>query len=171
MARIETHAVPVERQWVTAADVVEAAAAHAGSALGRHRLAVDADDTIGVKVDPRLTSAALAHLLENAARYSPEGTTVTVHGAVTGVGLRLSVTDQGPGLRDEELERLFEPFVRGRAARGATTGTGLGLAITRGLLAAEGGRVWAERTPDAGARFTIEVPAQRRTDATQEARA
>jgi len=169
MARIEAHAVPVERHWVTPADVVEAAVAHAGTALARHRLRVDADDAAEVQVDPRLTSAALAHLLENAARYSPAGSTVTVGGVATDDGLRFSVSDEGPGLQDEELERLFEPFVRGRAARTGTSGTGLGLAITRGLLAAEGGRVWAERLPGSGARFTIDMPAPRRAAATQEA--
>jgi two-component system sensor histidine kinase KdpD len=122
-----------------------------------------------VHVDPRLTSAALSHLIENAARYSAAGTTVAVQGTVTDTGLRVSVSDEGPGLQDEELERLFEPFVRGWAARRGSAGTGLGLAITRGLLAAEGGHVWAERIPGSGARFTLEVPAPRRAPVTQEA--
>jgi two-component system sensor histidine kinase KdpD len=166
MARIEAHAVPVERVWVTAADVVEAAVVHAGVALAQHQLTVDADENDVVQVDPRLTSSALAHLIENAARYSPAGTTVAVQGTVTEVGLRVSVTDQGPGLQDQDLERLFEPFVRGRAARHGSAGTGLGLTITRGLLAAEGGRVWAEQVPGSGARFTLEVPAPRRAAVT-----
>jgi len=170
MARIEARAVPVERLWVTASDVVEAAVAHAGAALAQHRLIVDADETGEVEVDPRLTSAALAHLIENAAQYSPAGTTVAVQGTVTDVGLRVSVTDEGPGLQDQELERLFEPFVRGRAARHGSGGTGLGLAITRGLLAAEGGHVWAERIPGSGARLTIEVPAPHRAAITEETR-
>jgi two-component system sensor histidine kinase KdpD len=170
MARIEAHAVPVERVWVTAADVVEAAVAHAGALLAQHQLTVDADETAEVQVDPRLTSAALAHLIENAAQYSPAGTTVAVQGTVTDIGLRISVTDEGPGLQDQELERLFEPFVRGRAVRHGSGGTGLGLAITRGLLAAEGGRVWAEPIPGSGARFTIEIPGPGRAAMTAEIR-
>ena len=169
MARIEAHAVPVARDWVTAADVVEAAVAHAGAALAQHRLDIDAEGATEVQIDPRLTSAALAHLLENAARYSAAGTTVGVRGFVAEDGLRLSVSDEGPGLQDEDLEHLFEPFVRGRAGRAGTGGTGLGLAITRGLLAAEGGRVWADRIPGSGARFTIHVPAVSRPAVTQEA--
>ena len=58
-------------------------------------------------------------------------------------GLRVSVTDQGPGLDPSELDHLFERFDRGRTARQASFGTGMGLSITRGLLAAAGGRVWA----------------------------
>ena len=63
----------------------------------------------------------------------------------------MCVTDHGPGLDPGELDHLFERFYRGRAARQATFGTGMGLSITRGLLAAAGGRVWAENVPGAGA--------------------
>jgi two-component system sensor histidine kinase KdpD len=162
MARIEAKAVKADPQWVTAGAIVEAAQAHAGTALGRHRLAVNADETTEVRVDPRLTSAALAHVLENAAKYSPPGTTILVHALTGADGLRVTVTDEGPGLREPDLDRLFQPFVRGRTLHGGG-GTGLGLAITRGLLAAEGGRVWAERQqPGRGARFTIGVPGARR---------
>ena len=68
------------------------------------------------------------------------------------------MTDHGPGLDPGELEHLFERFYRGRAARQRTFGTGMGLSITRGLLAAAGGRVWAENVPGAGARFSIVIP-------------
>jgi two-component system sensor histidine kinase KdpD len=168
MARIEAHAVRSEPAWVTAGAIVEAAAAHAGTALARHRLVVDAEEAIEVQLDPRLTSAALAHVLENAAKYSPEGTTITVTATAPPDGLRVTVGDEGPGLRDEELERLFEPFVRGRVSR-AAVGTGLGLAITRGLLAAEGGRIWADTDRTRGARFTIAVPAPQRPMVPEEA--
>jgi two-component system sensor histidine kinase KdpD len=77
-------------------------------------------------------------------------------------GLRVSVLDQGPGLDPADLERLFDPFYRGAGAAPHTTGVGLGLSITRGLLAAEGGRIWGENAPPDGARFTIFVPAQSR---------
>jgi K+-sensing histidine kinase KdpD len=170
MARIEAHAVHADPHWVTAGAIVEAAVAHAGSALARHRLVVDADETLELQLDPRLTSAALAHVLENAAQYSPPGTAIHVRASVTQEGLVVTVTDEGPGLDDGELEQLFDAFVRGRAGRKVATGTGLGLAITRGLLAAEGGRVRAERRqPGTGARFTLEVPAPRRPVAPEEA--
>jgi signal transduction histidine kinase len=84
--------------------------------------------------------------------------------------LRVTVGDEGPGLEGENLERLFEPFVRGRAARQASAGTGLGLAIARGLLAAEGGHLWAERAePGRGARFTLAVDASQRSLQVEEA--
>jgi len=83
-------------------------------------------------------------------------------------GLEVSVTDYGPGLDPGELDHLFERFYRGRMARQSSFGTGMGLAITRGLLAAAGGRVWAENAPGAGARFTIGIPGATRAAAVME---
>ena len=71
MARIDAAAVPVQREWVTPADVVDAAMAHVRHAIDGHALRVDADDEHAVNIDARLASVALSHLLENAARYSP----------------------------------------------------------------------------------------------------
>jgi signal transduction histidine kinase len=65
------------------------------------------------------------------------------------------VVDQGPGLPESDLERVFEPFYR-RASEGR--GAGLGLAIARGFAAANGGRVWAESRPDQGATFALALP-------------
>ncbi len=158
MARIDAAAIQVDRQWVAAADVVDAAVAQVRHSLQAHSVRVAADSETTVEVDPRLASVALAHLLENAAQYSPPGTQINVEACVEGNGLHVSVTDHGPGLDPVELDHLFERFYRGIAARQATFGTGMGLSITRGLLAAAGGRVWAENVPGAGARFSMVVP-------------
>ena len=158
MARIDAAAIRIDRQWVTAADVVDAAVAHVRHALEGHALRVDADADMEVEIDPRLASVALSHLLENAALYSPADREIVVQARVERDGLHVSVTDHGPGLDPGELDHLFERFYRGRTARQASFGTGMGLSITRGLLAAAGGRVWAENVPGAGARFTIVVP-------------
>ena len=103
-------------------------------------------------------SGALSHVLENAAQYSPSDREIVVEAHVDPDGLHVSVTDHGPGLDSGELEHLFERFYRGHTARHTTFGTGMGLSITRGLLAAAGGRVWAENVPGGGARFSIVVP-------------
>jgi two-component system, OmpR family, sensor histidine kinase KdpD len=163
MARIDAAAIIVDRQWVSAADVVDAAVAHVRPSLEGHAFGVDADADKEVHVDPRLTSVALSHLLENAAQYSPIDREILVYARVERDGLHVSVTDQGPGLDPAELDHLFERFYRGRSARQATFGTGMGLSITRGLLAAAGGRVWGENVPGAGARFSIVVPGPVRT--------
>ena len=158
MARIDAAGITIDRQWVEAGDVVDAAIAQVQHTLQGHPVRVDADADMSVEIDPRLASVALSHLLENAAQYSPADGEITVLARVERDGLHVSVTDRGPGLDPGELDHLFERFYRGRAARHATFGTGMGLSITRGLLAATGGRVWAENVPGAGARFSIVVP-------------
>jgi two-component system, OmpR family, sensor histidine kinase KdpD len=158
MARIDAAAIRVDRQWVAAVDVVDAAVAHVRHALQGHSLRVDADTDMTVEIDPRLASVALSQVLENAALYSPRDREILVRARVVQDELVVSVTDQGPGLDPAELDHLFERFYRGRAARQASFGTGMGLSITRGLLAAAGGRVWAENVSGGGAKFTLEVP-------------
>jgi two-component system, OmpR family, sensor histidine kinase KdpD len=157
MARIDAAAIRVDKQWVTAADVVDAASAHVRHALDGHALRVDADADREAEIDPRLTSVALSHVLENAAQYSPIDREIVVQAHVEDDGLHVSVTDRGPGLDPGELEHLFERFYRGHTARQSTFGTGMGLSITRGLLAAAGGRIWAENV-GGGARFSMVIP-------------
>jgi two-component system sensor histidine kinase KdpD len=157
MARIDAAAIRVDKQWVTAADVVDAASAHVRHALEGHALRVEADTDREAEIDPRLTSVALSHVLENAAQYSPADREILVQAGVEDDGLHVTVTDQGPGLDPGELEHLFERFYRGQAARPSTFGTGMGLSITRGLLAAAGGRIWAENV-QGGARFSMVIP-------------
>ena len=123
---------------------------------------MDADAETEVEIDPRVASVALSHLLENAARYSSADREIAVQARADADGLHVAVTDHGPGLDPGELDHLFERFYRGHTARQLAPGTGMGLAITRGLLAAVGGRVWAENVPGGGARFTIVVPGPQR---------
>lgn len=159
MARIETESVAPEREPVTAADLVEAAERLVEPTLGGRDVRF-ADRTPGaiVRVDPRLTSAALAHVLENAAQYSPADASIDVTATIEAGELRLEVRDRGPGVAAEDRARLFDRFHRGLESVRHPFGSGLGLAITKGLLAAEGGRVWADTHPDGGALFTIAVP-------------
>jgi two-component system sensor histidine kinase KdpD len=162
MARIDAAAITPERQWVTPADVIDAAIQYVGTVVAQRTLQIEADAETEVEIDPRLTSAALAHLLENAAHYSPPEAPLEMRGWVAADGLQLTVRDHGGGLDPAELQHLFEGFFRGDSARSQAAGTGMGLAITRGLLAAEGGRVWGENAAGGGACFTIAVPSRSR---------
>lgn len=157
MARIDAAAVSPDRQWVSTADVVDAAVAYAGPILAERALQIDADGLTEAQVDPRLTSTALAHVLENAAQYSPADAPIAVRAWTDAEGAHFAVRDHGPGLDGADLDHVFEPFYRGQKTR-RTSGTGLGLAITRGLLAAEGGRIWCENVPQGGSQFSIMVP-------------
>jgi signal transduction histidine kinase len=119
-----------------------------------------------VYADPLRLKQVLDHLLTNAARYSPVGTevritarTVATHSGA-GSAVEVAVADQGAGFTAEQRERIFEPFYRGRVdLTGKHPGAGLGLAISRGLVEAQGGRIWAEsRGPGAGAVFRFTLP-------------
>jgi two-component system sensor histidine kinase KdpD len=169
MTRIDAGAIAPERQWVHPLEIVEAAQGQVEYALRAHVVQAHAGETDAVVlVDPRLTSAALAHLLENAAQYSPPGSEITVDHSVNDEGLLLAVEDRGPGIAQADLPRLFDRFYRGAQAHSHNSGTGMGLSITRGLLAAESGRVWAENRPGGGAKFSMLIPAEIRQPVEQE---
>ena len=165
MARIDTGAIDARREWVHPSEIVEAALQQARHALAGHPLDLQIEGTASVQVDPRLTSAALAHLLENAGHYAPAGSPVTVAASVKNEALVISVRDRGPGIAPQDLQYLFEQFFRGTGAQRRSFGTGMGLAITRGLLTAQGGRVWGENHPDGGALFTMSLPTAVRLEA------
>jgi two-component system sensor histidine kinase KdpD len=166
MTRIDADVIAPALRWVYPSEVIEAARSQVEHAVRAHRIeVVDRSTNHAVCLDARLTSTALAHLLENAAQYTPAGSTITVTHELTVDGLLVSVRDQGAGITEAEKPHLFERFYRGGAAWRYAPGTGMGLAITRGLLAAEGGRVWAENCVDGGALFSMLVPAANRSAA------
>jgi len=162
MARIDAGAVSTELQWVHPAQIVESAREQVSHAIASHEVRLTVGSETLVRLDPRLTAAGLAHLLDNAAKYSPAAQPIDVDASVAGGELVITVRDRGPGVSAADLPRLFERFYRG-AQTNRVSGTGMGLSIVRGLLAVEHGRVWAENCADGGARFTIAVPVEQRS--------
>ncbi|MFE2415307.1 ATP-binding protein [Streptomyces hokutonensis] len=109
-----------------------------------------------VAVDPGLLERAVANLVENAVKYSPEGTPVLVKASAIADRVEIRVVDRGPGVPDEAKNRIFEPFQRyGDAPRGA--GVGLGLAVARGFTEALGGTLSAEDTPGGGLTMVLSL--------------
>lgn len=158
MARIDAGGVAFESRRVFPSEIVAAARDQVEHALGRHRVTVAVDPDLPVRLDPRLTASALARVLENAAQYAPEGTSIDVSAGVDDAGLTIAVRDHGPGIAVEDLPHLFERFYRGASSRGRSSGSGMGLWIARGFVSAQNGRVWAENAADGGARVTMVVP-------------
>jgi two-component system sensor histidine kinase KdpD len=172
---LETIAVDADRLARLVADLLDLSRLEAGAAepepevwsvdeLVRelvldHRLAdrVDvAGETSFVNVDPVQVQRVLANLIENAMKFSPPGAQVHVRVTATSQEAIVRIVDQGPGLPEDELERVFEPFYR--RTGGSSSGAGLGLAIARGFAAANEGRVWAESRPGQGATFALALP-------------
>jgi two-component system sensor histidine kinase KdpD len=165
MARIETRAIAAEPQWVQPGEVIDTARRQVGRSLTSHPVTVDVDERTVVRLDPRLTSTAIAHVLENAAHYADALSPIEIRAYCDDEGLRIDVRDHGPGISPSDLNKVFDRFYRSASAQ-HHFGTGMGLAITRGLLAAQGGRVWAENHPAGGAVFSLAIPAETRALAT-----
>src|SRR5262249_2379242 len=161
MARIDAGAVSTQLQWVHPAQILDAAREQVSHAVAQHPVHVAVRADALVRLDPRLTAAGLAHLLDNAAKYSPAGTSIEVDASLSNGELVVSVRDHGAGVSAADMPRLFERFYRGTQT-GRVAGTGMGLSIVRGLLAVEHGRVWAANCADGGARVTIAVPVEQK---------
>jgi PAS domain S-box-containing protein len=114
-------------------------------------------------VDANRLEQVLHNLLDNAVKYAPAGTSITVCGEAAAGQVRLSVGDQGPGIPSAEQERVFDRFYR-IAEQNASTipGLGLGLPICRGIVEMHGGKIWVESEgmPGKGSRFILTLPAQ-----------
>jgi two-component system sensor histidine kinase KdpD len=106
-----------------------------------------------------LMEQVLINLLDNAVKYAPSGSTLVLAADQHGDRLRLRVIDEGPGIPEDRLEKIFDKFHRVNHADRQRAGTGLGLAICRGFVEAMGGTITAaNRTDRSGAIFTVALP-------------
>ncbi len=154
LSRLEAGAAAPERE-VWALDDLVRQAMESLDAGGRVELA--GGESPLVNVDAAQIQRVLANLIENALKFTPPDTSVHVRITATRNEAIVRVVDQGPGVREDELERVFDAFHRSGGAAGG--GAGLGLAIARGFAEANGGRVWAESRPGQGASFALALPA------------
>jgi two-component system sensor histidine kinase KdpD len=126
---------------------------------GGRGVKVDVPDSLpAVDADPGILERVIVNLAQNALRYSPQGVPPLLAGSALGNRVELRVVDRGPGITDEDKERMFVPFQR-LGDTDNTTGVGLGLALSRGLAEAMGGSLTAEDTPGGGLTMVISLPA------------
>jgi two-component system phosphate regulon sensor histidine kinase PhoR len=111
-----------------------------------------------ITADPGKLHDVLRNLVENAVHYSPEAATIQLEAVQADGGVRISVSDSGPGIPQDDLSRVFERFYRVDKSRSRPGGTGLGLAIVKHLVELHGGEAAAENRPEGGARFVITLP-------------
>ena len=140
----------------------QAVAAHAARAAAQTvSLTLSSTEPLPVQGDADRLRQALDNLLDNALRYAPAGSAVTLTATREGDRCAVQVRDSGPGLSDEDQTRIFDRFYRADESRARQSGgLGLGLAITKAIAEAHGGRVQVQSVPGAGAAFTLILPAE-----------
>jgi K+-sensing histidine kinase KdpD len=158
--RVSAKGVLPQLLWTDPHDIVSGALKQKQRGLASHRVSLEiADDLPLVHVDAVLVEQALGQLLDNAAKYSPVGSKITVSGRCQQGGVVLSVTDQGSGLTADEKTELGKHSFRGRSRSGDAAGSGLGLWIASAFVAANGGSLHAEsRGPNLGSTLSLRLP-------------
>jgi two-component system, OmpR family, sensor histidine kinase KdpD len=158
MARIESGEVKLNLQWQPLEEVVGSALNAAREMLKHHLVEVHLPRNLPlVRIDALLIERVLVNLLENASKYTPPGSRITLAAEIVGDQLSVSVSDNGPGLGAGREEAIFQKFTRGER-ESATPGVGLGLAICRAIVESHQGKIVASHRPGGGARFTFTLP-------------
>jgi len=157
MSRIESGALKPQRQWNILSEIVGSVLARMQHLTMQHRLEIDLPEDLPlVPVDYVQIEQVLTNLISNSVKYAPEGTVIQICALVEDGSVRIQVSNQGPPVPVEHLERIFEKFYR-ITNSDRVTGTGLGLSICKGIIQAHGGRIWAENLPS-GFAFNITLP-------------
>ncbi len=166
--RLESGSIALNREWTTLEEIV-------GVGLARHRVDLASrpfrvhlpTDMSMVRVDNAMLPQVVHNLIENALRYTPEGTPISVSAWTTDGHVVVKVADEGPGIAEDEAAKVFQRFYRGRASKSgsaaagaspSSTGMGLGLTICEGIIRAHGGRIWAEPNAPRGVAFMFSLP-------------
>ena len=157
LSRLEAGAAEPRRDWTSIEEVAQIAVEQVAPEHGA-KISIDPDAPL-VRADGAQLERALVNVIENAARHSG-GHPISVRGRQVGSKLVVRVVDRGPGIPDQDLERVFEAFQRTPAEADGHHGAGLGLAIARGFVEANDGHIFAESLPGQGTAFVIELPVE-----------
>jgi signal transduction histidine kinase len=160
LSRLESGTIPLQRRAFELQPVLEEAAGESRLHAPGIKVEVDVESPgLVADGDPERVHQVVANLLENAVRHSPPGGRVQVRARPEKGQVAIEVTDEGPGIPEEEASRVFERFYRADAARSSTDGgAGLGLAIARWIVDLHGGAIRAERREPTGCRMVVLLP-------------
>jgi two-component system sensor histidine kinase KdpD len=166
MTKLESGAIVPNAAPHDIGEIVGSALRRAGKILARHRVELELPAELPMlDLDAVLFEQVLFNLLDNAAKYSPEGTTIRLVSWREGASVWLQILDEGEGIPPADLERIFDKFHRAQKGDHVRAGTGLGLAISRGFVEAMQGTITAaNRTDRPGSVFTIRLPVPAETE-------
>lgn len=156
MTRLESKAITVKKEWQSLEEIVGVVLNRLHDRLKDRKLMINLSENLPlIPFDPLLIEQVFINLLDNDLKYTPQGTPLELTAAVQEAHVVVELLDRGPGIPEGAEERIFEKFMRGSSARG---GIGLGLTICRAIIAAHGGRIWAENREGGGAVFKFTLP-------------
>jgi PAS domain S-box-containing protein len=159
LSRIEAGTLRISPSECSLDEIFSLAMLQLQSLTEDHHLVVDLPSGLPkVRADAQRIGQVLANLVDNATKYAPPQTTVCITARQADGWLEICVSDEGPGISDEDRERLFQAFRRGDGAQRRTRGTGLGLAICKGLVEAHGGRIWLRADAGSGTTMCFTLP-------------
>ncbi len=159
LARVDAGELSLHREPQNLARLIPAAIAEMGALTSRRTVEVRIPEALPpAECDKGMMARVLKQLLSNALKYSPDDSPLTVSAEFTGTAIVIDVVDCGPGVKDEERDRIFEKYYRGSAAKSRVPGTGLGLASARSIVQAHGGEIWVTSPPAGGAAFHVSLP-------------
>ena len=160
MTRLESGAVQPNYGLHDLSDVLGATLRRAKKILNKHTVALDVEPGLPMlRVDPVLFEQVVFNIFDNAAKYAPDGTVISMRAWVDAGSIVLQIMDEGPGIPPDDLEQVFNSFYRVQKGDHVKAGTGLGLSICRGFVDAMGGTIIARNRSDrSGAMFTIRMP-------------
>jgi len=158
MSRIEAGALRPKRQWNLLGEIVAGVITRMSNLIERHKLEISVPEDLPlVPVDYVQMDQVLTNLISNGLKYAPADTIIRIQAGKEGDSeLHVRVSNQGPPVPEEHLDRIFDKFYRVTAAD-RVTGTGLGLSICKGIIEAHGGRIWAENLAG-GFAFNFTLP-------------
>ncbi|HJT23412.1 MAG TPA: ATP-binding protein, partial [bacterium] len=158
MTRLSVGKVELKKEIQPLEEVVGAALSQLEKKLEGRPVATDLpEDLPMLPLDSLLMEQVFINLLENAVKYTPDGSAIHISAHAKQTFLEVSVLDSGPGLQKGDEEKIFEKFYRGKTPS-EQGGVGLGLAICRAVVEAHGGRIWAENRQEGGASFRFTLP-------------
>jgi two-component system, OmpR family, sensor histidine kinase KdpD len=156
MTRLESGGLRVEKEWQTLEEVIGAALHHLGKRRKEHPIVVNLPSSMPlVPMDIVLIEQVFLNLLENAFKYTPEGTPIELSAESTEDKITVEVADQGPGIVPGDEGKIFEKFYRSNTT---SSGAGLGLTICKGIIEAHRGKISARNRPSGGAIISFTLP-------------
>lgn len=157
-ARLESGMLSLKMDWCDMEDIVGVALRRLGDTTKKYKInsQLPADLPL-IRADCVLLEQVLLNLLDNAMKYSPLGSIISITASIEVSTVKVSICDNGPGIPPDELDHIFEKFYRAKQPL-PVSGTGLGLSICKSIIETHSGRIWAENIPSGGTNVSFIIP-------------